>query len=109
LAVRDLRTCIGVMLTFAGGKRPGTTGRTQMRLAPFIKQCRELARLQTSHSMDGMVGQYMDLDRTHPHTAWRVMHLIQWVEHGNYLNIMSGEYLRYRKKQSGPRLAARSV
>jgi Zn-dependent protease with chaperone function len=94
LASRDLRACLGTMFTFAGGKRPGTSQRTALKLAPFIKQCRELARLQTSSSFDGFLGGYLTMDRTHPHLAWRVMHLIQWVEHGNYLNILSGDYIR---------------
>lgn len=94
LASRDFRACLGTMFTFAGGKRPGTSQRTALKLAPFIKQCRELARLQTSSSFDGLLGGFLTMDRTHPQLAWRVMHLIQWVEHGNYLNILSGDYDR---------------
>jgi Zn-dependent protease with chaperone function len=94
LASRDLEACIGVMLTFAGGNRPGITGRTQMRLAPFIRQCRELARMQTHHSFDRVLSNLLSIDRTHPNVAWRVMHLIHWIEHGNYLEILAGSYLR---------------
>ena len=94
LASRDLRACLGTMITFAGGKRRGEGARGVLKLAPFIEQCRELARLQATSSFDGLLGGYLSMDRTHPHLAWRVMHLIQWVEHGNYLNILSGEYLR---------------
>jgi len=96
LASRDLGACIGMMLTFAGGNRPGTSRRTLIRLAPFIRQCRELAKLERSHSLDTLLTSYMSLGRTHPHMAWRVMQLIQWVEHGRYLNILSGEYHRQR-------------
>jgi len=94
LASRDLRACISMMLTFAGGRRPGTSNRTQMHLAPFIRQCRELAKLQSNYSVDGLLGTYMALDRSHPHLAWRVMHLLQWVEHGSYLEILTGRYPR---------------
>jgi Zn-dependent protease with chaperone function len=96
LASRDLGACIGMMLTFAGGNRPGTTKRTKIQLAPFIRQCRELVRVQRSHSFEGLLSSYMSLGRTHPHMAFRVMHLIQWVEHGRYLNILSGEYCRQK-------------
>jgi hypothetical protein len=82
------------MLIFAGGNRPGTSTRTQIRLAPFIRQCRELARMRARDSVDNVLGTFLTLDRTHPHLAWRVMHLIQWIEHGNYLNILSGDYIR---------------
>lgn len=94
LAARDLGACIRVLLTFAGGNRPGTSGRTQMKLAPFIAQCRELAQLQVGHSFDSFLGGYLEMDRSHPHVAWRVMHLINWVEHGHYLDIVSGTYDR---------------
>jgi Zn-dependent protease with chaperone function len=100
LASRDLGACIGMMLTFAGGNRPGTTRRTRIRLAPFVRQCRELSKAERSQSIDTILGSYMALDRTHPHMAWRVMHLIQWVEHGRYLNIISGEYCRQLPKQA---------
>lgn len=103
LACRDLRACISMMLTFAGGNRPGTAGRTQMRLTPFIRQCRELAALQANSSLDGVLGGYLTMDRTHPNLAARVIHLIQWVEHGNYLQILSGNYAR-----RGARLSRRS-
>lgn len=104
LVARDLRVCISVMLTFAGGNRPGTSRRTRMRLAPFIRQCRELASAQAGFSFDGVVGSYLDATRTHPHVAARVTHLIQWVEHGNYLDILAGNYVR--RAQSAPRSEA---
>jgi Zn-dependent protease with chaperone function len=94
LASRDLRACIGIMLTFAGGNRPGTAKRTRIRLAPFIRQCRQLARVQVGVSVEGLIGGYLAAGRTHPHVAARVHHLIQWVEHGSYLNILAGRYAR---------------
>jgi Zn-dependent protease with chaperone function len=100
LTSRSLRACIGVMLTFAGGNRPGTARRTRMRLAPFIRQCRELARAQVGMSPDGIIGGYLTADRTHPHVATRVNHLIQWVEHGSYLSILAGEYTQGRQRKA---------
>jgi hypothetical protein len=107
LASRDLAACIGMLLTFAGGNRPGTSTRTKMRLGPFIRQCRELTMLERRHSLDGLLSSYMSLGRTHPHMAWRVMHLIRWVEHGSYLNILSGDYRRKRLVERGPRADVR--
>jgi hypothetical protein len=98
LASRDLGACIRTMLTFAGGNRPGTSTRTKIRLAPFIRQCRELAKAMRTQSVDAILGGYANLDRTHPQLAWRVLHLIQWVEHGRYLNIISGDYTRYEAR-----------
>jgi Zn-dependent protease with chaperone function len=94
LSCRDLRTCVKLMLTFAGGHRPGTHKRTAIQLAPFIRQARELARQQSSDWVDGVLAAWLTMDRSHPFTAWRVMHLIQWVEHGRYLDILAGSYPR---------------
>jgi Zn-dependent protease with chaperone function len=98
LTSRSLRACIGVMLTFAGGNRPGTTRRTRIRLGPFIRQCRELAMAQVGLTTDSVIGGYLESDRTHPHVAARVNHLIQWVEHGNYLPILAGQYGQRRRR-----------
>lgn len=95
LASRDVGACIGMMLTFAGGNRPGTNDRTKIKLAPFVQQCRELMKADRSHSIDAILGNYLSLNRTHPQMALRVMHLIQWIEHGRYLNILSGDYYRH--------------
>jgi Zn-dependent protease with chaperone function len=102
LVSRDLRACLGTMLTFAGGNRPGTARRTRIELAPFILQCRKLARLQMRNTLDGLLGGTLSLDRTHPHVAARVIHLIQWVEHGNYLDILAGDYQRRENERSSP-------
>ncbi len=106
LASRDLRACLGVMLTFAGGNRPGTSARTRMRLAPFVKQCRELATAQASSALDGFLAGYLSANRTHPYLALRVHHLIQWVEHGRYLNILAGDYPRTSARAQSKATAA---
>jgi hypothetical protein len=106
LASRSLGDCLNAMLILAGGRRPGTSEGADIRLAPFIAQCRELALMHHVDSFDAAVGRYLMVDRTHPHIAWRVLHLIRWVEHGNYLNILSGDYLR-RETSDPERLGTR--
>ena len=101
LGCRDMVASLKVMLKLAGGHRPGTTSRTQMRLAPFIRQARQLAELEDSSLWDGVLAALMTMDNSHPFIAWRVMHLIEWVEHGNYLDILAGQYARVeRPKQA---------
>lgn len=94
LACRDLPAYLGLLMTMAGGNRPGVKGRTRMQLAPFIRQARSLAELESSSWLDGAMATLMTLDASHPFVAWRVMHLLQWVEHGNYLEILAGRYAR---------------
>jgi Zn-dependent protease with chaperone function len=99
LACRDFPTSIRLLLKFAGGYRPGTSSRTKMRLGPFIRQARDLARQQSSNALDGAISAWIAMDRQHPFVTWRVMHLIQWAEHGTYLDIMAGDYPRRHQGQ----------
>lgn len=94
LACRDLEAYLKLLMTMAGGNRPGVKGRTQMQLAPFIRQARSLAELESSSWLDGAMATLMTLNSSHPFVAWRVMHLLEWVEHGNYLEILAGRYAR---------------
>ncbi len=94
LATRDLDASIGVFVKLAGGNRPGTSGRTSIRPAPFIRQARELAEMESRSWLDGALATLLTLNRRHPHLTWRAMHLIEWVEHGGYLDILAGDYSR---------------
>ena len=97
LACRDLGTSLNVLLKLAGGHRAGTTKRSTMKLAPFVAQARQLARLEEGHWLDGLLATLMTMDNSHPFLAWRVMHLLAWVEHGNYLDILAGHYERVQR------------
>lgn len=97
LGCRDLPAYLGVLMRLAGGHRPGISGRTQMKLAPFIRQARSLKDLEASSWFDGFLATLMTLDAKHPFVAWRVMHLLDWVEHGNYLEILAGDYERVKR------------
>ena len=96
LACRDLGAALGVELTMAGGRRPGTTTRTSIRLAPFIAQARELQDMESDSWVDGVMGDLLSMNRTHPYVVWRVTELLRWVEHGSYLEILAGHYPRAR-------------
>ena len=60
-----------------------------------------------SKGLDAMLSEQLSADRTHPHLARRVMHLINWVRYGNYLDIISGDYPR-RPARPGARDEAAS-
>ena len=109
LASGSLEACIKMMLTFAGGNRPGTSNRTQIRLSPFIRQCRKLAKLESRSMFQGLIGGYLTMNRTHPPVASRVIHLIEWVEHGNYLDILAGDYIERSPRQTGARSTTQTV
>lgn len=94
LACRDLGASLNVLMKLAGGHRPGVTRRTKMQLAPFIRQARALAKMEEDNWFDGLLATLMTMDSSHPFVAWRVMHLLEWVEQGNYLEILAGHYER---------------
>lgn len=97
LGCRDLAASLGVLLKLAGGNRPGITSRTNVKLAPFVQQARSLAELESASWWDGLLATLMTLDSSHPFVAWRVMHLLEWVERGNYLDILAGHYTRVER------------
>ncbi len=101
LGSRDLEACLTIQLKFAGGFRPGTRSRTRLRLAPFVRQARELEKLETANWLDNTLVAMLNMNRTHPFAAWRVMHLLQWVEAGSYLDILAGDYPRVRREDDG--------
>jgi len=94
LATRDLGACLGVELALAGGHRPGTSRRTKMSLRAYIQQARSLAEQEQTSTADAVFLALMTLGSSHPFAAWRVMHLLDWIEHGNYLDILAGDYRR---------------
>ncbi len=98
LGCRDLLSSLNVQLKMAGGARPGTVKRGALKLGPFIEQARELEQKEMSSWLDNTLVLMLTMNRTHPYAAWRVMHLLQWVENGNYLDIMAGEYARVRRE-----------
>ncbi len=97
LGCRDLSVALNVQLKMAGGARPGITKRTELKIGPFIQQARELERKEMSSWLDNTLMLMITMDRTHPFAVWRVMHLLQWVENGNYLDILAGDYARVRR------------
>lgn len=98
LGSRDLNAALTLLMKMAGGNRPGTSLRTQMKIAPFIQQARDLAEMESSSWLDSTIAVLATMGSSHPFIAWRVMHLIQWVEGGNYLDILAGNYNRVKRE-----------
>lgn len=99
LASRDLGASLGSLLALAGG--PRGKNRSRLKLAPFVRQARALAESEHASLVDGAFAVLMTLDASHPFVAWRVMHLIDWVEHGGYLDLLAGDYERVQVKAAG--------
>jgi Zn-dependent protease with chaperone function len=94
LACRDVATSLWVELKLAGGSGPGVSSRTELKLGPFVQQARDLAEIEESSWMDAAVALLLSMNRSHPFAAWRLLHLLRWVENGSYLDILAGHYRR---------------
>lgn len=88
LASRSLEASIRVLVRMAGGYSEGVRRRTNMNIGAFIKQARELKAAENDSWMDGFFASIVTLNRSHPFTAWRLLMLIEWVEEGNYLELL---------------------
>ena len=98
LACRALGTALRVHLKFAGGNRPGTVERTELSLGAFTRQARALAEMEEASPFDSAVAVLLSIKRSHPFAAWRLMHLVQWVETGSYLDILAGDYRKLSRE-----------
>ncbi len=92
LACRDVGASLGASLVLSGGRRPGITSRTRLKLSAFVRQARELRDLEQESWWDAVLVGQMEMGRSHPYVAWRVMHLVDWVETGNYLDLLAGDF-----------------
>ena len=88
LASRSLESSIRVLVRMAGGYSEGIRRRTNMNIAAFVKQARLLKTAENDSWMDGFFASVVTLNRSHPFTAWRLLMLIEWVEEGNFLDLL---------------------
>jgi Zn-dependent protease with chaperone function len=92
LACRNVTTALNCMMKMAAGNDPGVTKRTTLSLPAFVEQAYQLKK-QDSDLMDSLISLFFIQRQTHPFIAWRVLELIDWVENGNYFDILSGKYI----------------
>ncbi len=90
LGCRDLGASLTALAKLCGGNGPGTRSRTTLRLEPFVRQAREMALAQEGDKVNDLLSTLLVLNRTHPFVVARAMHLIDWVEHGSYLELLAG-------------------
>ena len=43
--------------------------------------------------LDSIVASLFTRQQAHPLIAWRILELLDWVENGNYFDILSGKYI----------------
>ena len=94
LASRDLGASIRLLVALTAGTATAagstTRERSPVALAAFVRQARDLAKMEGASVMDGLVAALLTMRQSHPFPAWRLMHLLQWVESGAYLELLAG-------------------
>lgn len=60
----------------------------------FFKQAEEARTMKEENIFDNIVFTLQGSETTHPFPIWRVGHLKEWVENGEYLDILQGKYMR---------------
>lgn len=97
LACRDLHSVLTTYLTLTGGSARSLRAHSPLSLTAFIRQARALAELNSERVFDGIVASLFKQDSTHPMNVWRLLELVEWVENGNYLDILAGDYFHTEK------------
>ena len=92
LACRNVTVALNCMMKVAAGNDRGVTERTTLSLAAYVAQAMSLDN-QSSDKLDSITSSLFAGQQSHPFPAWRVMELIDWVENGNYFDILSGNYV----------------
>lgn len=93
LACRNLKTALESLFITACGNNTGLSARATLSLPAFIAQAKDLSEQNGQNFIPSLLNAYATHTHSHPMTAWRVLELIDWVEHGNYLNILANDYV----------------
>ena len=64
LACGRVDTAVDVLMRLAGGRSVGVSERTALKVAPFVRQARELAQAENEGWMDSAVANLMTADRS---------------------------------------------
>lgn len=60
----------------------------------FFKQADEAKNMKEVNIFDHIIFTMQAAETTHPFPIWRVGHLKEWVENGEYIDILQGKYMR---------------
>ena len=90
LAVRKVDVAIRTLMKLAGGSR---SIYEQMDYQEFIHQAEDFQLDQDDSSLNRIYVLLQVMYQSHPFPVWRTSEILTWVKQGDYLNILSGQYL----------------
>lgn len=98
LVTRDFRTGVGTCMKLAGG---GGAISRMMSADEFLKQGEEAYSRQQENLVNTVMVTMQNAGATHPLAVWRAGAMKEWVQRGDYLDLIAGHYAR-RKRKSAP-------
>ena len=89
LVVRRVDVVIQALMKLAGGNR---FIYEQMNYQEFIRQAEEFQMDQEDSTLNKIYVVLQTMYQSHPFPVWRTSEILAWAKHGNYLNILAGDY-----------------
>ncbi len=91
LVARRPDVLVRVNMKLAGG---GHHLQSEMDFGEFVRQSQAFREMEQESLLNQGISLLQTVYRTHPFPVWRTHHLLEWAQHGNYLNILAGDYQR---------------
>lgn len=89
LAARRVDVVIRALMKLAGGSQ---SIYERMDYHEFIHQAEEFQMDQEDSTLNKIYILLQVMYQSHPFTVWRTSEILDWVKHGDYLEILSGQY-----------------
>lgn len=89
LAVRKVDVAICTLMKLAGGSR---SIYEQMDYQEFIRQAEDFQLDQDDSTLNRVYVLLQVMYQSHPFPVWRTSEILMWVKHGDYFQILSGQY-----------------
>ena len=89
LVIRKVEVAIRTLMKLAGG---GRSIYDQMDYQEFIRQAEEFQMDQEDSTLNKVYVLLQVMYQSHPFPVWRTSEILNWVKHGDYLDILSGQY-----------------
>ncbi len=89
LVVRRVDVAIRTLMKLAGGSE---SIYEQMDYQEFINQAEDFQLDQDDSRLNRIYVLLQVMGQSHPFPVWRTSEILNWVKHGNYLELISGQY-----------------
>jgi Zn-dependent protease with chaperone function len=89
LVMKNPQTVMRTLMKVAGGTRRYSD---ELAIDAFIEQADGFGKMQDEGPLGRYIAIFQSLFRSHPFPIWRTKEILDWVQTGNYLEILDGDY-----------------